>query len=75
MKDLGPLAAGKHRAEKASSRELIACARQVRADALRSMMSALRRWFRSHILLPPMPVREPAAGDGTSSELRGRHSR
>ncbi len=67
-----PLATGKRLPLKQSSRELIAEARQARAEALRSMISAIGRHLRSTIAIHLLPAREPAMGDASPGELHAR---
>ncbi len=64
---------GQRLPEKPPSQEVMARARQARADALFGMMSGLARRLRSVIVLLPLPAREMAAGNGASNELRERH--
>ena len=69
MEHQGLLARGEKSRLKPSSRELMAEARQARAEALRSMISAIGRHLRSTIAIHLLPARVTAAGDSSPSEL------
>ncbi len=72
MEHQGLLQAGNGSLLKPSSRELMAEARQARAEALRSVMSGLGRRLRSIVASHLLSAREPIAGDASPSELKSR---
>lgn len=69
MEHLHPLSTGKRLNQKPPARELMAAARQARAESLRSMMSGLGRRLRSTVAIHLLPARQPIAGAASSSEL------
>ncbi len=72
MEHQGLLAAGNGSLLKSSSREVMAVARQARAEVLYSMISGIGRRLRSTVAIHLLSAREPIAGDASPSELKSR---
>ncbi len=67
MEHQSPDSMGKGPYLKSSSRELMAAARQARAESLRGMIWGLGRRLRSSIAIYLLPPRKPVAGNASSS--------
>ena len=72
MKYQCPLPAAIDSRLKPSAQELMAAARQARAKALHSMISALGRRLRSLIAIPRLSAKDRAAADASAGALKPR---
>ncbi len=68
MNDQGRLTPGKGLRPGPSSRELIAAARQARADALRCWIGAIGHRLRRFIAIPFVSAKDAASGDASAGE-------